>query len=227
MGLLNKEFKVKAAKAKKDSPGAVSDTLFVPTGFDILDHYSGTVINTDNGEEAFNLGLPMGKIIMYVGHSQSGKTTKAIQDAWHMVKDLNGDVVICDFERSSNDLESRVMNITGCTNEEFDDTFTLFKQKDLTAEFLKKFLFEIAEQKASMGKSCFVDWYDIKFNETKIYPPTVVIIDSVASMRSKELLENPDMDTNMTAASIAKSNSAFLTSIEHLLEEYNITLLAI
>lgn len=227
MGLLNSDIKTKSAKSKKLSPGSVSDTLFVPTGFDILDYYSGTVVKTDEGEEFMNVGLPMGKIIMYVGHSQSGKTTKAIQDAWHMVKDLNGDVIICDFERSSNDLEGRVMNITGCSEEEFAETFTLFKQRDLTAEFLKKFLFEIAAKKEELGKACYVDWYDIRGNEMKIYPPTVVIIDSVASMRSKELMENADMDTNMTAAAIAKSNSSFLTSIDHLLEEYNITLLAI
>jgi hypothetical protein len=68
---------------------------------------------------------------------------------------------------------------------------------------------------------------DLEGNPVRIFPPTVIVIDSVSTMRSKELLENKDLDNNMVAAQIAKSNGAFLTSIEHFLEAYNITILAV
>jgi RecA/RadA recombinase len=227
MGLLNESLKKEETKQKISAPGSVSEAMFVPTGVDIIDFECGTYKVNDEGEEVYNLGIPMGKIIIYIGHSQSGKTTKAIQDAYAMAKDLNGDVIVLDFERSSNDVESRIMNITGCSLEEFNSTFTVFKQTNLTVEYVKKFMFDIVEQKKKQGKKCLVDWFDANGKPIKIYPPTIFIFDSVASARNQELLDSAEMDTNMTGASIAKSNSAFLVSVEHLLEEFNITLMGI
>jgi hypothetical protein len=229
MGILNKNIKkVKADIVKKQAPGSVSDVAFVQTGLDLVDYYTGTIsTNRESNEEYYNLGLPMGKILMYVGHSQSGKTTKAIQDAWGIVGPMNGDIILADFERSSNDARSRFKAITGMSDDEFENSVTIFNHETMTAEFLKQQIFDIAEAKRGLEKSDLLDWYTIEGKECKIFPPTVIIIDSVAAMRSKELLENKDMDGNMVAAAIAKSNGAFLTSVEHLLEAYNITLMPI
>ena len=229
MGILNKKIKdTKKAIVKKQTPGSVAEAMFVPIGNSLLDYQCGTLAtNVNEGETFYNIGVPMGKIHMAVGHSQSGKTTLMLQIANAMTKDLNGDVILADFERSSTDPRSRIKNITGCSDEEYDDRFTIFNQEDMTAEFLKKFIFDIVEEKRSLGKDDLVDWFDLEGNEVKIFPPTVIIIDSVSAMRSKELLENKELDNNMVAAQIAKSNGAFLTSIEHFLEAYNITILAV
>jgi RecA/RadA recombinase len=229
MGILNKQIKgTKADIIKKQAPGSVSETMFVATGIDLIDYNCGTVAtNLADNEEFYNIGLPMGKIHMAVGHSQSGKTTILIQAAWNMAHPMNGDVILADFERSSTDPRSRVKNLTGCTDEEYDNTFTVFNQEDMTVEFLKKQLFEIAEHKRNLPPSELLDWYTLEGKPCKIYPPTILIIDSVAAMRNKELLEKADMDSNMVAATIAKGNSAFLMGVEHLLEAYNITIMAI
>lgn len=229
MGVLNKNIKkVKADIIKKQAPGTVSEMMFVPIGIDLVDYHCGTVAtNLAEQEQFYNVGLPMGKIHMFVGHSQSGKTTLALQIADAMVKDLNGDVILADFERSSTDPRSRIKNLTGCTDDEYDERYTIFNQEDMTVEFLKEQLFAIAEAKRGLSRDELLDWFTLEGKACKIYPPTVVIIDSVAAMRNKELLENGKMDGNMVAATIAKGNSAFLMGVEHLLEAYNITLLAI
>jgi len=229
MGILNKNIKkVKAEIIKKQAPGSVAETMFVSTGIDLFDYHCGTIgTNVAEQEEFYNVGLPMGKIHMAVGHSQSGKTTLFLQAAYAMVKDMNGDVILADFERSSTDPRSRIKNITGCTDEEYENTFTIFNQEDMTVEFLKEQIFAIAEAKKNLDKSELLDWMTLEGRPCKIYPPTIVLIDSVAAMRTKELLENAKMDTNMVAATIAKGNSAFLMGVEHLLEAYNITIMAI
>ena len=228
MGILNDKIKkVKSDIKKKQQRGSVSETMFVPTGIKLLDYYCGVSGTTSKKESFYNLGLPFGKIHMAVGHSQSGKTTLFLQIANAMTKDFNGDVILADFERSSTDLRSRVSNICGITAEEFDNRFTVFNHEDMTAEFLKKQIFDIVEAKRGLSDDDLIDWYDQEMNPVKIYPPTVIVIDSVSAMRSKELLENADLDNNMVAAQIAKSNGAFLTSIEHFLEAYNITILSV
>ena len=229
MGILSKKIKeTKKAVLKKQTPGSVAETMFVPTEINLLDYSCGTLAtNVAEGDTFYNIGVPMGKIHMAVGHSQSGKTTLMIQIANAMTRHLNGDVVLADFERSSTDPRSRIKNICGVTDEEYDERFTIFNHEDMTAEFLKKFIFEIVESKRALGKDELIDWFDLEGNEVKIFPPTVIIIDSVSAMRSKELLENKELDNNMVAAQIAKSNGAFLTSIEHFLEAYNITILAV
>lgn len=227
MGLLKTHIKDKEKKASKTTPGSVQDTLYMPTGFDYLDAMSGNIEVLDNGEKIYNLGMPMGKVVLYVGQSQTGKSTKAYQDGWAIVKALNGDMVVFDFERSTSNLEKRVMEVTNCSKAEFEDSVSCFKQETLTIDFVKEFIFDIVAKKRELGKSCFVDWIDNKNNDIKIYPPTVIILDSISATRSKEMLENPAADSNMVAAILAKNNSSFLQSVLHVLEAYNITLLCI
>lgn len=227
MGLLKAHIKEKELKANKVTPGSVQDTLYVSTGFDYLDAMSGSIETAENGERFYNLGMPMGKIVLYVGQSQTGKSTKAYQDGWAIIKDLNGDMTVFDFERSTSNLEKRVMEVTGCSKTQFADSVSCFKQETLTIDFVKDFMFDIVNKKRELGKSCFVDWVDNKNKPIKIYPPTVIIIDSISATRSKELLENPAADGNMVNALLAKNNSSFLQSVLHILEAYNITLLCI
>jgi KaiC/GvpD/RAD55 family RecA-like ATPase len=229
MGALTKHIKkTKETVNKGRKPGSVSETMFIPLEIKNLDYHTGTIgTNRETGDEFANLGIPMGKIHMGVGHSQGGKTTLMLQIANAIVKDLNGDVVVCDFERSHSDPRTRIKNICGIDDDTYDERFTFFNHEDMTAEFLKKHIFDIVKIKRDMKTEDLVDWFDIEGNEIKIYPPTVYLIDSVSAMRPKELLENPESDNNMVHAMIAKSNSSFVVSIQHLLEAYNITILAV
>jgi RecA/RadA recombinase len=227
MGLLNEQIKKEHKKIKAE-PGSVDNTLSVPTGFDIIDYAAGTEQATKDGDEFFNIGHPMGKILMFIGNSQTGKTTLAVQMAYNAIKDLHGDVLIFDYERSFNDARNRITNITGCNEEFYDNNFVIYKNSDLTSEFLKDTIFKIAAMKEEMGKDGMVEYYDLNGEETLIYPPTIFILDSVSVMKTKAMLDNSDKETsNMAGAQVAKGNSELLTSITHLLERYNISLYAI
>ena len=224
MGILNKRIKeVEKTEKKKTGKNSVCEATFCPTGIDLIDFQGGT---TSRG--GYNIGLPMGKINLLIGHSQSGKTTLAIQAAANCAINMNGDVVIFDFERSSTDPRTRIKKICGITDDQFDDTFTIFKQPNMTADFVKSFIIkEIVASKKEMSKDEMIPWTNLDGEEILIYPPTILIIDSISAIRTKEMLENPEMDTNMAGASIAKSNSNLITSIEPFLEAYNISIIGI
>ena len=227
MGIMNTQNKKRQTEYNKKADGTCSEVLFKPIGFDILDYYLGTEVNSDEGEGFYNLGVPQGKISMFIGHSQSGKTTLALQVAYNIVADLNGDVVLYDFERSTNDARSRIKSITGCDDDAYDSTFTVFKNQTMTIDDVKEYIFDTAATKAKLGKAAMIDWIDLQGNNTKIFAPTVIILDSWAVIRNKDILTDAKMDGNMVPASIAKSNGNFLTSVEHLLEDYNISLFII
>jgi RecA/RadA recombinase len=227
MGILKKSLQEKQKKEVKILPGSVTEALSIQTGFDIIDYRCATICINEDGEEFLNLGLPMGKIIEAIGNSQGGKSTLIAQIAWAMASPLNGDIVYCDFERGLNNPEARLRQITGCSEEEYHNTFTIFNQIDLTTEFFKKLIFDIAEMKKKLTAKDMVEWLDFKGNTIKIYPPTIVILDSVPAMKPKEVVENPDLDNNMIPGKMAASNKAMLTSVVSILEQYNITILAI
>lgn len=227
MGLLKSTIKKIQKEDRKTSPGSVMESALVPTGVSILDSFGGSVIEID-GKKVLSPGIPMGKIILFVGQSQSGKTTMAIKFAANIASSLNGDVILADFERSSGpNINDRIASITELDPSQVEDTFTVLKNDTLTTEGLLQVIHNIVETKEKLGKEAMVDYFDNDLNPIKIFVPTVVIIDSISAMRPQELLDKKGLDSNMVGATIAKCNAGFVTSILPLLEKYNITILGI
>ena len=227
MGRLNKQLATKHAKLRTIPMGSVVNALSVPTGFDLIDYACATICETKENEEFLNIGIPYGKIFEFIGNSQGGKTTLAYQCAHAMVKDLDGDIIALDYERSSNNLRLRYSKINDCTREEFDNIVSLYNHASMSTEFLKELIFEIVEMKKTMKKADMVEWMDVEGKPLLIYPPTVILLDSVPAMKPNDVLNDPKLDNNMIAGKMAASNSALLKSIVHVLETYNITLMAI
>lgn len=227
MGILKKGLAKKHEKLKIIPLGSVALAMSVLTGFELIDYNTATICETGDGEEFLNPGLPFGKIIVLVGNSQGGKTTLGIQIAHNMVKDLNGDVVILDYERSSNNLSLRYRQITGCTKEEFEETVSVYNHVEMSTEFFKQIIFEIAEMKKALKKADMADWISITGEDIKIYPPTVVLLDAIPSMKPVEVLTDASLDNNMVAGKMAAANSNALKSIVALLETYNITVIGL
>lgn len=227
MGVLTKSLQKDSAKTNKRDDYSASELMHVPTGFDAIDYEGGTIVETTDGEAMVNIGLPMGKIILACGNSQAGKTTGAIQFANGMASHLDGDVVIFDFERGILDPRSRIRNLCGLSNEDYDNRFTIFKKAGMSVEFFKKQIFKIVELKEKLSKADMVDWYMLNGEPVKIYPPTYVLLDSIPSMKPEEVLKEAGLDNNMVFSKMAAANGAMLTSIVNLLEKYNITLICI
>ena len=208
--------------------GSVSGAAPVPTGFTSLDYECAveSIDETNNNEPIVNVGIEMGKLVLFVGNSQGGKTTLALQIAESMTQ-MGGEVIDLDFERASTDIESRVCNITGISREEYKRRFMIMNHDSLSTEFLKELVFKIAEKKKAIKAKDLIDWYDYRMNPMRIYPPTIIIIDSIPYIKTKEVLTDATLDSQTVAGRIAAANSTLLNTIQPLLERYNISLFAI
>ena len=227
MGILKKALGEKHAKLKVIPLGSVEEALSVTTGFPYIDYNTGTICEDASGDEFLNLGLPMGKIMLFAGNSQGGKTTLAQQIADAMARQLDGDVINLDYERSGNNHELRYCKIKGCSKAEYAERVSVYKHAGMSTEFLKQIIFDIIEIKKKLLKKDMVEWMDTKGNTIYIYPPTFLIVDSIPSMKPQELLSDPDLDNNMVGGKMAASNSAILKTIVNLLETFNITIFGI
>lgn len=141
-----------------------------------------------------------------------------------MVKDLNGDVIIFDYEKASNNLPERVQTICGIDENEFEEKFSVVSNEGMDVTTLQNFIIDIVKIKRELAKEDMVDWYDEHLNPIKIYPPTVLIVDSIARIRTDS---DEDDSNNMTGAAAAKKNSEMLAVLTKYAIDYNITIIAI
>ncbi|WP_368880418.1 hypothetical protein [Proteus mirabilis] len=229
MGILNSQIKEKTEKdAKTKMPYSVTNTAFVPTGIDAIDYSFGDFQVNKKGEKIVNIGLGMGCIILMVGNSQGGKTTLGIQIADGMNQSLGGkgDIIDLDYENGLMSPKNRVMNITGMTEEEYEENFTHVRKELMSIEDLKDWVLRIVDMKKNLKKADMVEWKTLDGEPCLIYPPTFILVDSIPMLRSRELLEKEDMDSNMQAAQIAKVSNEVIAFINDKLQMYNITIIA-
>ena len=127
MGILSSAISSSVSSSKaKTTPYNVENAIPCPTNLALLNSYLTTFSKDKDGNEFACSGIAMGKISLFFGPSQSGKTTMAIQIANGMAETIDEevgrqvtDVIILDFERSSQNIGARVRTITGIEEEPF------------------------------------------------------------------------------------------------------------
>jgi len=203
------------------------ENLYTPTyktGLDILDYRNGKMVD---GKPV--VGIDGGKMFAIVGNSGVGKSSIALQMAVNIIKEYeNGSIIYFDFERSMN--LGRIQALTKYTNEEINKNVLLLNQ-GLSSESLWKLLKALEAQKLEKD-----NYKDIKIDSGKFddegntiweLPPTVIIVDSIATMIPKTQLDDEEVTGSMGAASVAKINNQIFKKCPGILESANITLISI
>lgn len=166
-----------------------SDEILFPLGFPLLDELLGGIfkIRTPEGEEHENiqLGIPGGTHCMFVGPSQSGKTTAAIQAAWNIVEPFGEDAFIIhrDAEKST-DLP-RVQTLLGIDTYTLKKRYRIFRDNNTWDNLLEQ-IKKIAEEKESDPARYKYNTgiKDVFGNDIEYYIPTVFIVDSFMKFTS-------------------------------------------
>jgi len=157
----------------------------------MFDYLNGSAIPTKDGEKYFNLGLSSGKQVMVIGKSGSGKSTLALQIATNIIKRYDqSSLFILDFEQSHT--KERIRMITGMSEEEYEQKVSI-KQTGISTETVLRIASQIKELKLSHKKELLTDNKEGHLDEdgklTKILPPTVLLIDSIATMLPEKVSE--------------------------------------
>lgn len=220
---------IKKVMSKNSGLGKTNDFIdYYTTGIDIFDYMNGLV--SADGE--LLLGVAAGRAIQLVGNSGCGKSTIAVQFADSIRKqfmNVEAPVVHFDYERAAS--KERILNLTGMTQEEYENTYSLLNSDIYTESFFNAC---VEYKRAKLG---IIDPKDLKKIDTetrdaftyvkngiKLVVPTPIVIDSVASMMPKEFAEDLDREagTNMLGAQTAKTNGVILKKLLPIIEEGNI-----
>ena len=191
------------------SLGVTSDQLpTYRTGLDLFDYKNGCV-----DEGIAYIGLDGGKIITLVGKSGTGKSAAAVQIACGITEKYEDSQVIhLDFERATKKL--RIMNLSKWTKEMYDEKY-IYLDKDINTESTFKLIKAIYRIKSENFDALAIPSGMFNKNGDEIYalPPTVIIIDSMITMRPKDLEGKEDLPSSMVASAVAKANASFMRDI--------------
>lgn len=226
MGLLSQNARKVAEKKKLGSEDKLQ--ISYPTGIDFIDYRLG---KQNNLVDKLMTGISGGRETLLIGASGSAKTTFAIQAAYNIVKDYDEGLIIHeDFEHAT-DLE-RVSKLVGIDSiEELSEKYIL-QNENISLESFFSYVNEIANLKLDNAKALEVDTgiKDENGKPIKRLPPTVFIVDSLATMYSKDLIDNEEVDGGgMKATKAAKNNNQVIKRLvgSSLISSANIILMVI
>lgn len=201
-------------------------TGFIP--FDYLNGYKVKVVDKEENvvDEYPAVGITGGTFITVIGKSGVAKTTWVIQTAYNIVKDFEDDAfVMCyDLEQALN--YTRIKNITKASQQDLDNKFILRQEKNYIEDIFDSII-SIANTKEANKKEFQYDtgMKDEFGRPIVAYVPTVVIIDSIPTLASKETDE--EMKGGTDAARMAKVIKQFYSKLMPIIKTYNITIFTI
>lgn len=205
------------------------------TGFIPFDYRNGYVMNCHDADgnviqQQHMVGVPGGCFATIVGKSGTAKTTFAVQMAVNMIKNFNEGLIIhCDLEQATT--YTRVMNVTGSSASWLKEHYILQQGKSYIEDIFEMVMNIVAE-KESMKDTLIYDTGKLdEFGDPmKIYQPTIILLDSLPSLATKESDEGKkatEMYGSMGGGRMAKVLSQFYTRLMPVLKPYNITIIAI
>lgn len=173
------------------------DQVMLKSDLPTLDYLNGSVEFDNAGNEIFNVGFDAGKAIMFVGKPGSGKSSLAVQ--WlssSMMKYEESTMYIMDFEGSHT--PQRIKALTGMSDAYFNN-HVFIKKAGIYTESVLKLVKQISMFKKEHEADLLVENKEGILNDDgsvkKILPPTFVIVDSLASMKSADYQEGDELNS--------------------------------
>lgn len=211
-----------ADKIKKEKLGTEVFSPSYRTGIDLLDYRNG---RWEDNEKV--LGIAGGKILTVVGKSGSGKSTLAYKIAGQILKtDENAQVIHLDYERAAN--KARIASMAGIKTELItaDSEIYSLLNSEISTETLYGLVKAVHELKME-NKADFTITQQFNGKEVHYLVPTIIIVDSIATMMPNNIIDEDELSGSMSASGIAKTNNAVYKRISNFITDANITVINI
>ena len=221
---------------EKDKNGLFKPTqtsICYPTGFISFDYRNGYLVEVRDLKEVLiksypAIGIVGGTFITVAGKPGTAKTTWAIQAASNIVKPFvdNAFVQHYDLEQALN--YTRIKNVNLMTQQELDDKYILKQEKNYIEDIFKAIMLIGFEKETNKVDYTYdTGWVDEFNRPIKAYVPTVVIIDSIPLISSKEAFKDKEMEGGTYANRVAKAIAQLYKGLMPIIKTYNITVIAI
>lgn len=233
MGKLAASFEAQMKKVNKGKTIAnTNGTVMYSTGYQNLDYLNAywVHVNTDDKDYKYLLkGVPDGKTIELIGRAHTGKTSLAIQIAANIIRPFeNGMIFHDDVEGGTNDRRYEVL--TRFSEEELAEKYRYRDASEgITVESFYKRFKMLRDIKLGNKEEFMYDTGIDNIYGERIYKlvPTVYILDSIPMLLPDDVLEDDDLGTNMSGASIARKMTTVFKRVVQMGMEANIILLSI
>ena len=215
-------------------------TVSYKTGFPVLDYYLGYLINVyDENDQLIenypSVGIPGGCFVTGIGKPSTSKTTTFCQIAANIVRDFpNGSVIHFDLEQAQN--YSRIQTLTRFKMTEMMGGKYILRQEQSSISDIKKTIIRVYREK--MANPDAYKYSTGKKNEfgkeIVLFEPTVIIIDSIATLATdinendkKEAVKMEDVSSQTDRMRLTGEISRFFTELLPVLRAANIIVLTI
>lgn len=219
-------------KDKKGLFNSSQTSVCYPTGFLPFDYRNGykvEIVDTDTDKklDTYNsIGVVGGTFITIIGKTGVAKTTFATQIAWKIVKDFDENAFVMHFDLEQALTITRIKNITKGHSKDLKNKYILRQEKNFVEDIYDTIIM-IANEKESNRKDYMYDTgLKDEYNEPiKAFVPTVILMDSIPTMASKDSPE--EMEGQTAAMRLAKFLAQFYKKLMPVIKTYNITVIAI
>lgn len=214
-----------------------SVSLGMPTGFLPLDYRNGYKMKVFGDDDSIiseynNIGIFGGTFNTIIGKTGTAKTTLAVQMAANISRyfeQMYGkyvEIYHIDAEQASN--YTRIKTITNFTIKQLDRQFHLTQEIN-TVEDIYDMMGNICRIKEAYKDKFMVDTnIRNEFNELiRMYVPTVLIVDSLPSITTRDASEKDELQIGTHANRVAKAISSFYKQSMAMVKKYNIIVLVI
>ena len=196
---MGKNFLMEALRngdTKKKKFDANASVISYKTGFPVLDYYLGYKVNVyDDDNNLITsypcIGVTAGSYIEFIGKPSTSKTTTAVQVAANIVRNFdNGSVIHFDLEQAMN--YTRIQTLTKFNIKSINEGKYVLRQEHNTLEDMKESIMEVCQEK--INNPDLYKYNTGKLNEfgeeIVLFEPTVVIIDSIATITNGFSMDN-------------------------------------
>lgn len=201
------------------------ETGFAP--FDYRNGYMVQVRDLDENvvEEYASMGLVGGSFTTVVGKSGTAKTTFVIQAAANIVRKFSSSFVQhYDLEQALT--YTRIKAVTGYKQAELQDKYVLKQEKSFIEDIFDGIMAIAKEKEENRKDYTYNTGLKNEFNQVIMaYEPTVVIIDSIPTVSSKDA--SGEMEGGTYANRVAKALAQFYKRLTPVIKTYNIMVIAI
>lgn len=245
---MGKNLLIEALRANDANRGKKADNYFdcnasvisYSTGFPELDYKLGYKVNVcdENGELISSypsLGITAGSYVLFIGKPSTSKTATAVKIAANIVRKFdNGSIIHYDLEQAMN--YSRIQALTKLSMQDMKNGKYILRQEKTTLEDMKSSIVRLHHEKVTHPELYKYDTGKINEfgDEIILYEPTVVILDSIATITmamednsAKSLEKMEEVSSQTDRMRLTAEIGRFFNEIMGILREANIILIAI